>query len=64
MQTTRFVDHESVEVLVVHAGHQVLHKPVVRVLVKERGVVALVDVAALAEEILDRGAFGLDEFWK
>lgn len=41
-----------------------LHKPVVRVLVKERGVVALVDVAALAEEILDRGAFGLDEFWK
>lgn len=62
VETTRFVDHQAVKLVVVHARDQMIHKPLVLVLVrKERRVVAFHDVTALAKELFNRRAFGLDE---
>ncbi|KAL4105635.1 hypothetical protein PRIC1_003695 [Phytophthora ramorum] len=61
VESTRLVDHEPIEVLVVHAGQQMVHEPSVGVLIEERRVLSVVDLPALLEKLFDGRALRLDE---
>lgn len=60
-QSARLVDHEPEEELVLHAREQVLDEPRILVLVEVAGDLGVHDRAALAVELVDRRALGLDK---